>query len=51
MRSFLILFLLLFLTGCIAGNFGPERERLYEMNSDKEICEQMPERCIEGISW
>lgn len=51
MRNFLILFVLLFLFACTAGDFGAERERLYEMNSDKEICSQTPERCINGVSW
>ena len=50
MRNFLILFIFLLLTSCAAGNFGERRERLYEMNSDKEICSQTPERCINGVS-
>ncbi|MBP5399372.1 MAG: hypothetical protein J6Y53_03030 [Alphaproteobacteria bacterium] len=50
MRNFFILFIFLFLLGCTAGNFGPKRDRLYEMNSDKEICAQSPERCINGVS-
>jgi len=50
MRNLLILFTVLFLAGCAAGNFGAKRERLYEMNSDKEICAKTPERCINGVS-
>ena len=51
MRKIFVLYILLLLSGCIAGDFGPERERLYDMNSDKEICEQTPEHCINGVSW
>ena len=38
------------LCGCVAGDFAPTRNRLHEMNSDKEICEKQPERCISGVS-
>jgi len=51
MKKTFILILLLLITACEAGNFGSKRERLYEMNSDKEICEKHPERCISGVSW
>ena len=51
MRNFLLFFVFLFLFGCTAGNFAPERERLHDVNSDKEICAKTPERCINGVSW
>lgn len=51
MNKLLIILSLLILAGCVAGDFGPERDRLYDMNSDKEICAKMPERCIGGVSW
>lgn len=51
MNKFLIMVSLLLLGGCVAGDFGPDRERLYEMNSDKEICAKTPERCINGVAW
>lgn len=51
MNRFFVIFCLLLLGGCVAGDFGPERDRLYDMNSDKDICAKMPERCINGVSW
>ena len=51
MNKLIIFISLLLLSGCVAGDFGEERNRLYEMNSDKEICGKMPERCINGVSW
>ncbi len=51
MNKFLLLVSLLILAGCVAGDFGEKRQRLYEMNSDKEICDKYPERCISGVSW
>ena len=37
MNKLIIFISLLLLSGCVAGDFGEERNRLYEMNSDKEI--------------
>ncbi|MBQ1612579.1 MAG: hypothetical protein II085_03800 [Alphaproteobacteria bacterium] len=51
MNKFLVFISLLLLAGCVAGDFNEKRQRLYEMNSDKEICEKYPERCISGVSW
>ena len=51
MNKLFIIFSLLILCGCVAGDFGEKRERLYDMNSDKEICAKYPERCISGVSW
>ena len=51
MNKLLIIVSILMLAGCIAGNFGEERERLYKINSDEDICAQYPERCINGVVW
>lgn len=51
MNRFFVIFCLLLLGGCVAGDFGADRERLHSMNSDREICEKTPERCINGVSW
>lgn len=51
MYKFVIIFSLLLLGGCVAGDFGADRERLYDMNSDKEVCTKAPERCINGVAW
>ncbi|MBR1648409.1 MAG: hypothetical protein IJ689_02290 [Alphaproteobacteria bacterium] len=45
-----LLVLISFLTGCIAGDFGQERERLYEMNSASEVCNLHPEHCTDSTS-
>ena len=39
------------ISGCVAGELKEDRRRLYEMNSDKEICEKNPKRCIGGVAW
>ena len=48
MKKIVMTICLLALCGCVAGDFA--RNRLHEMNSDKEICEKQPERCISGVS-
>ena len=50
MKKFVILTILLALCGCVAGEFTPNRNRLHEMNSDKDICSREPERCISGVA-
>ena len=50
MKKIVMTICLLALCGCVAGDFAPNRNRLHEMNSDKEICEKQPERCISGVS-
>ncbi len=42
MKKVIMLICLLGLWGCVAGNFPEKRNRLHEMNSDKEICEKIP---------
>lgn len=51
MKKLIVLVSILLVAGCVAGDFGEKRERLYDMNSDKEICEKYPDRCISGVSW
>ena len=51
MKKLGILALMLVLGGCVAGEFESKRNRLHEMNSDKEICEKNPDRCINGVAW
>jgi len=50
MKKIVMTICLLALCGCVAGDFAPKRNRVHEMNSDKEICEKQPERCISGVS-
>ncbi len=50
MKKVLMFFCLISLCSCVAGDLTPDRKRLHEMNSDKEICEKYPERCISGIA-
>lgn len=50
-KIFLLIVMSVILYGCEVGNFSDKRNRLHEMNSDKEICEQHPERCVSGVSW
>lgn len=42
MKKIVMTICLLALCGCVAGDFAPNRNRLHEMNSDKEICESSP---------
>ncbi len=51
MKKVIMLICLLGLWGCVAGNFPEKRNRLHEMNSDKEICEKNPDRYISGVAW
>ncbi len=51
MKKILLILVVFVIAGCTAGELKENRRRLYEMNSDKEICEKHPERCISGVSW
>ena len=46
----MILAMLSILSSCVAGEFTPDRNRLHDMNSDKDICSREPERCISGVA-
>ncbi len=50
MKKIMTLVILLVLSGCVAGEFTPERNRLHDMNSDRDICSREPERCISGVA-
>ncbi len=50
MKYLLVLFFVLFLSGCIqVGEFTPERHAQYELG--KPDCNKTPEKCINGIPW
>lgn len=52
MKKILVVLYLLMLSGCFtAGNFSAKREYMHNIGSDESICEEKPERCIEGIPW
>ena len=51
MKKIILILMVFVIAGCAAGELKENRRRLYEMNSDKEICEKHPERCISGVSW
>ncbi len=50
MKKVLVLLCLFALSGCVAGEFAPNRNRLHEMNSDRDICAREPERCVSGVA-
>ncbi len=50
MKKIIMAVCLLALSGCVAGEFSSDRNRLHDMNSDKEICDNQPERCLSGVS-
>lgn len=51
MKNILILLILLGLSACVVGEFEDNRNRMHEMNRDKDVCDKNPERCISGVSW
>ncbi len=50
MKKIVLMITLLALCGCVAGEFTPQRNRLHDMNSDREICANHPERCVDGVA-
>ena len=52
MRKFLLVLLLISLSGCIeVGDFPEDRVKLHEMGQDSDYCQKYPKRCIGDIPW
>ena len=50
MNKLVLILSIIMLSGCVVGEFKENRIRMHEINSDKEICEKYPDRCISGIA-
>lgn len=51
MKKMMMILALCLLSSCVAGEFTEDRNRMHEINRDRDVCEKHPERCINGISW
>ncbi len=52
MKKLILLVCVFCLFGCVkSGEFKEDRNRMHEMNRDSDVCNELPERCINGITW
>lgn len=49
MQKVIVFLTALLLSGCVAGEFSPERHAQYEEGHPD--CKVTPERCINGVPW
>ena len=49
MQKLALFLFVMILSGCVAGEFSPERHAQYE--EGHADCKVTPERCIHGVAW